>query len=272
MWSDFINRHRRIRAESRQLREIPHSPVQLESLRPVTPPDLAAILVSPATHAEWSQTESYLNDVCQIGDRKNFGVNPGDRRALWYLVKGFGARSVLEIGTHVGASTFYLAAALKTLNGEGAPRLVTVDIGDVNDAVSGDWKKCGLANSPRDRIREIGCESLVTFVKNSSLQYLANCKDRFDLVFLDGENTAANVYQEVSLASTVLKNGLVLLHDYFPRNRPLWPTNFPRVGPYLALSRVRKENPQLKVLPLGELPWPTKLGTSKTTLALVTRS
>jgi len=272
VFDEFINRRRRIRAETRQLREIPRLLIQLESLRSLTPDDLAATLDCAATHREWSHAESYLNDVCQIEDRKTFGVNPGDRRALWYLVKGFAARSVLEIGTHVGASTVYIAAALKTFDGADSPRLVTVDIEDVNDEVSGEWRKRGLANSPREMIRTAGCRDLVTFVRNSSLQYLAGCTDCFDLVFLDGENTAANVYQEMSLASKVLnKDGLILLHDYFPKNRALWTGNSPRVGPYIALSRVRKEDPQIKVTPLGELPWPTKLGTRKTTLALVTR-
>jgi Methyltransferase domain len=117
-----------------------------------------------------------------------------------------------------------------------------------------------------------GCGYLVTLVKNSLLQCLAGCTDCFDLVFLDGENTAANVYQEMSLALKVLnKDGVILLHDYFPKNRALSAGNSPRVGPYIPLSRVRKKSPQIKVISLGELPWPTKLGTSKTTLALVMR-
>lgn len=269
---EILNRRRRIRAESRQLRGIPRLPIHSESLRPVTTKALAATLDCAATHEEWSQTEQLLHEACQIEDLKTDGVNPGDRRALWYLVKGFVPRSVLEVGTNVGASTFYLAAALKTFAGKDSQSLVTVDIEDVNNEVSGEWKKRGLANSPSGLIRSIGCGDLVTFVNASSLAYLEGCRRSFDLVFLDGDHTASTVYQEISLVLDLLnKDGVILLHDYFPKNRPLWNGNLPRVGPYIALRRVRKENTRIKVIPLGELPWPTKLGTHRTTLALVTR-
>ena len=40
------------------------------------------------------------------------GVNPGDRRALYYLVHALRPQSLLEVGTHIGASTVFLAEAL----------------------------------------------------------------------------------------------------------------------------------------------------------------
>ena len=63
---------------------------------------------------------------------KTGGVNPGDRRALYYLVRGLGLKQVLEIGTF--------------------------------------------------------------------LTYLDECDESFDLIFLDGDHTAAMVYQEVPRA------------------------------------------------------------------------
>jgi predicted O-methyltransferase YrrM len=48
-------------------------------------------------------------------------------------------RKVLEVGTHIGASTIYIAAALKRLNEGG--KLTTVDIIDVNHPEQGSWKK-----------------------------------------------------------------------------------------------------------------------------------
>ena len=271
--AELINRRRRIRDETRKLKEISRLPIEPDALRCVTRRELADRLDCAETHGEWSQAETGLQSACQIEDLKTDGVNPGDRRALWYLVKSFGARSVLEIGTNVGASTFYLATALKSSAGADNARLVTVDIEDVNHEATGEWKRRGLLSSPREMIRKIGGREFVTFVHKTSLQYLDGCSETFDVIFLDGDHTAATVYQEVSLSLKLLNHdGIILLHDYFPRNRPLWKGNLPRVGPYVALSRVRKENPQISVLPLNELPWPTKLGTQKTTLALVTRN
>ena len=63
----------------------------------------------------------------------------------------------------------------------------------------------------------------VTFVTNSSLTYLDECDESFDLIFLDGDHSAAMVYQEVPRALRRLREpGLLLLHDFFPNNRPLW--------------------------------------------------
>jgi len=61
-----------------------------EALWNSTPRELRAL---PIPHAAW-------------------GVNPGDRRALFHLVQGLRPSSVLEVGTHIGASTVHLAAAL----------------------------------------------------------------------------------------------------------------------------------------------------------------
>jgi hypothetical protein len=40
-------------------------------------------------------------------------------------------------------------------------------------------------------------------------------------------------------------------------------------GPFLAIERFKEEGAPLTVLPLGELPWPTKLGSNTTSLALL---
>jgi hypothetical protein len=80
------------------------------------------------------------------------------------------------------------------------------------------------------------------------------------------------VYQEVSAALSLLKtDGVILLHDYYPGANPLYPDNATIGGPFHALERIRKENPAIDVLPLGDLPWPTKLGKNVTSLALVAR-
>ena len=37
------------------------------------------------------------------------GVNEGDRRAIYYLIRHFKPNTVLEVGTHIGASTVHIA-------------------------------------------------------------------------------------------------------------------------------------------------------------------
>ena len=64
---------------------------------------------------------------------------------------------------------------------------------------------------------------------------------------------------------------VILLHDFYPEAKPLYPDNNTISGPYLAMERVKKENPNITVTPLGDLPWPTKQGVNMTSLAIVSK-
>lgn len=255
------------------LRHVPSLACATGSLRPSSAAELATTLSRIDLRQEWLKIEADLARACPIEDGRTGGVNPGDRRALWYLIRSLGVRSVLEIGTHVGASTVYLAAALRANAAHDLsvrPRLVTVDVREVNSPTDGYWRTYGLRSSPEQMLEKIEARDFVRFATACSLTYLESCEERFDLVFLDGDHHAAVVYQELPRAFAVLDSpGVVLLHDYFPRNRPLWRDGLSIPGPYLAMKRLKRERAPLDVLPLGELPWATKQGSRRTSLALV---
>jgi predicted O-methyltransferase YrrM len=175
--------------------------------------------------------------------------------------------NVLEIGSHVGASTLHIAAGLKQ---NGAGDLTTVDIEDVN-APDGYWKHLRLVRSPADAISEIGMTSRVKFKTMPSITALAE-PSSYDFIFLDGDHAAATVYVELQLALRRLRpNGMILLHDYFPDAKPLWNNNQVIHGPFLACSRMKREGAAFNIIPLGALPWPTKLGSNVTSLAIIAR-
>ena len=216
---------------------------------------------------EWERVANQLARICDIQDGQTVGVNPGDRRALYYLVQRFRPSSVLEIGTHVGASTCHMVAAMT----EGS--VVTVDRSDVNDPLEGYWKKSGLRLSPRQMMERLGCQAAVSFVKSDSIDVLENPGRCFDLIFLDGDHSAATVYKEIPLALKALaKRGLIILHDYFPKNKPLWSNGSCVHGPHLAVKRLQSEGAPIRVFPLGALPWPTKQGSNVTSLAVLAGS
>jgi predicted O-methyltransferase YrrM len=271
----YFERRRYIHSEKESLDQISPLTCNGESLRTVTKQDLAKMFNANEIRQEWTLAELELRSACQIKDGTTGGVNPGDRRAVWYLVKALRATSVLEIGTHVGASTVHIASALKNLQQrEPHPtrHMITVDREDVNSAASGAWVKYGLPKSPAEMIKAIQCEHLVNFVTEPSLKLLDRCQDEFDLIFLDGDHSAATVYEEVPRALKLLKlNGVILLHDYFPKNRPLWNNGSLIPGPYLGTERLRSEGAEIKVIPLGQLPWPTKLESRITSLAILSR-
>ena len=233
--------------------------------------DLSAALKRSDLDDEWQAVAARIAEL-KITSRAG-GVNPGDRRALYYLVKHLRPRNVLEVGTHVGASTVHLAAALATLRAATPAErheLTTVDIVDVNDPATKPWIALGSAHSPAAMIDRLGYTNYVHFRTQSSLDYLAACDQRFDLIFLDGFHTATHVLREIPAALAKLApGGYVLLHDYYPDQEPLWSDGHVERGPYLAAERLRRDGAAIEVLPFGALPWPTKAGSNVTSLALL---
>jgi predicted O-methyltransferase YrrM len=110
------------------------------------------------------------------------------------------------------------------------------------------------------------------FVVARSLDYFAACRERFDLVFLDGDHGARTVYREIAAALAVLApGGAILLHDLFPAGAAYGPDGSEIPGPRLALERLRAEGAPLLAVPLAPLPWPTLRPDGATSLALLLR-
>ena len=218
---------------------------------------------------EWDVAREAIGEVFEYVN-KGDALNPGDRRALWYLIRRFQPRSVLEIGTHIGGSTLHIAMALRGCRGPA--RLVTVDRFHVNDDDTRPWLRHGAAMSPKDMLARLDCAGVVEFACAMSLDYLSGRNEEFDFIFLDGSHSANIVYQEIPLALKALRpGGHVLLHDYFPSLKPLWSNGMVIPGPYLAIERLRREGAALLAVPLGALPWATKLDSNVTSLALLAR-
>jgi predicted O-methyltransferase YrrM len=259
---------RRDHLELKALGRIPCDPAALSTA--IGADQLHQMVVSRRIDQEWPAVEPELSSfrITESAD----GVNPGDRRAIFYLLRELGVKSALEIGTHVGASTVYTVAALtrnRATDHEESARLTTVDITDVNDE-QGPWKKRNSTHSPREMISSMGAASWVRFVTAASLDYFRQCTESFDFIFLDGDHTARTVYQEIPAALRLLNpGGVVLLHDYFPMARPLWSNGVVIPGPWIATERLRSEGTRIRVLPFGELPWPTKENSRVSSLALL---
>ena len=233
--------------------------------------DLGGILTDPGLAASWATAAARIRE---LGISDEAGMNPGDRRALYYLVQHLRPGRVLEIGTQAGASTVHLAAGLAdAYPGSAEPRLLTVDIKDVNDSEGAAWRAFRLRQSPRDAMRRLGYDYLVRFQVGRSLEVLREPGESYDLIFLDGDHRLKTVVAEIPAALRRLRpGGFLLLHDYFPDLRPLWPDGKVIQGPQLAVRRLQRAGWPIEARPLGALPWPTKLGTSMTSLARLGRA
>ncbi|MEE2639666.1 MAG: class I SAM-dependent methyltransferase [Planctomycetota bacterium] len=257
--------------DRRSLAAVPSQDCPVECLWKRSADELAALFRDPVADHAWQQVAQQLEGF-EIPDMTG-GVNPGDRRAIFYLVRTTGALTVLEVGTHIGASTCHLAAAIGQTVSElsaSGPRLVSVDVEAINDPERRPWRQYGAPYSPEELVTKLGCSEFVSFRQEKSLEYLASGEQMFDVIFLDGDHSAQTTYQEIPLALSRLKpGGVILLHDYFPGGQPLWSNGVAISGPYLAVERLKREGALLDVIPLGELPWPTKLGSRKTSLAVL---
>jgi predicted O-methyltransferase YrrM len=239
----------------------------------VTDTELNGLFQSEDLAHEWRAVDEEIADqhISKTGD----AVNPGDRRAIYYLVRQLKPVAVLEIGTHLGGSTVHIAAALRR-NQHDDPgrtyRMTTVDITNVNDPHRRPWLEYGSRHSPAEMVKRLNLTDSVSFVTRDSLEYLSASRERYDLIFLDGDHAPRAVYREIPAALNLLEdNGAILLHDYFPMLAPLWRDGAVIQGPWLAVERLRSEGAPVKAIPLGELPWRTKLGSGKTSLALLVR-
>lgn len=192
------------------------------------------------------------------------------------MIRGLKCRNVLEIGTHIGASTTYTARALKANYDDDneIAQLTTVDIEDVNSQTDGAYQRVGQGRSPRELLESIKCENIVNFVEDNAEDCLKNgaTKEEYDLILLDGSHAAASVYREIPLALKRLRQGgFILLHDFYPNCQPLWKNSAVIRGPFNAVARHIEEGASFRAIPLGELRWPTKKSSNITSLAVLAR-
>jgi predicted O-methyltransferase YrrM len=229
--------------------------------------DVAVIMNDRAISEAFAEDHASLASIYG-GHEIPGGVNPGDRRALYHLIAHFKPARILEIGTHVGASTLHIASAIRRFVEGGT--LTTVDILDVNGP-KGAWKSLGLPFAPAGYLSRLGLDGIVSFINRPALNALQG-GPQYDFIFLDGDHSPTAVYREISASLGILNpNGVILLHDFYPGGKPLTPDGGAIRGPSMAADRISLEVDDVAFLPLGNLPWTTKAGGNATSLALVAR-
>src|SRR3954463_5653585 len=100
-----------LREERAQLSQVPPMTLDSRNLRTLTKREIDQVFLSRSVDGEWPELSAEIDRIAVIEDMTTPGVNPGDRRALYYLLRALRPRSVLEIGTSVGASTIHIAGA-----------------------------------------------------------------------------------------------------------------------------------------------------------------
>lgn len=273
--TDTINRQNYLLDEFISLANVRTNKLDGSSLGAFDSSGFASYIRGTSADSQWKNARPRLAEL-ELPEMSG-GVNPGDQRLIFHLCHYLKPTRALEIGTHIGASTAHFAIALNGLDAAQS-HLDTVDIKDVNCPVSHPWRAFRAKRSPREMVDALGCEKLVQFHVQDATTFLESHDAKYNLIFLDGDHSAVAVYEEVRLALSRLENGgVILLHDYFPGLRPLWAGGEAAgmmhidviPGVFLAIQRLINEGLRCHITPFGSLPWPTKLGSNVTSLALL---
>lgn len=261
---EAIKRPVRNYLDRRRLKEQPRLDFRTADLRVFSESAISAAMNDPVISAAFAKDSAAIAGATGKAGEISGGVNPGDRRALYHIVAYFRPMSVLEIGTHVGASTLAMAMAMRRFGGT----LTTADIQDVNRP-AGPWASEGLLASPLEIAASLGLG--VKFITSPATRALKT-SNRYDMIFLDGDHSASAVYCEIHAALGSLNpSGFIMLHDFYPGRMAITPDGAVIDGPALAAERIKSETDMLDFFPLGRLPWQTKGGGDVTSLAIVAR-
>ncbi len=219
----------------------------------------------------WERAQAAIGAV--LGDAPPEHAIAGEsRRTLYNLIRRWQPAAVLEIGTNRGISTLHAALAMQAYrngsgNGARPPRLVTLDLFDVNNPPPAVAKRYHIATPPREWLARLDCADLVEFAVARSTGYLHGRQAQFDFILMDHAPPADVAYQDIVLAIRALRpGGQLLLNNYFPNGKPLRPGQRVIPGPYLAIRRLQREGAGITALPS-----PAADGSRLTRLALLAR-
>lgn len=130
-------------------------------------------------------------------------------------------RVVVEVGSFVGASTLWIAGALREVGGQ----LHAFD--DFGPVAAGPWRDAGFEGDRlelvRARVARAGLEDLVSFHPGDSATRLVGMREHLralggvDVAFIDGDHGIAGATRDFWAVEPVLNTGgYVLLHDTIP--------------------------------------------------------
>jgi len=193
------------------------------------------------------------------------GINPGDQLFIRNFIVDNSIKTVLEIGTHLGASGL---AILDGLDLTGGICFHTVDVLDVNSTSTKKYDKYKPEILPKDIFNKF--KTPTTFFSKGSDVFFAENKRKYDLIFVDGAHSKALAKKDIwNALKAVAVNGHIILHDYFPEGKPIWEGKIAIMGVYEAVEELIAEGVLIDVFPLNELAYETKCGGKKTSLALL---
>ena len=177
----------------------------------------------------WTEEEEQLLKGLEETQKQFWNIDRGTANFLNMLIKLYGAKSGLEIGTSNGYSGIWLSKALK----ENGGTLTTIEY----------YEKRIIPAKENFKICKV--DDVITVKQGSALEVLETLENQYDFVFIDANKREYVKYFEV-LHPLVKKNGIIAADNIL--------SHAEKVQPYVeAISNHPDYQTQLIPFPAGLL-------------------
>ena len=150
---------------------------------------------------------------------KTFGLDYYDPKLSWHyhlfagLSNNANYQNILEIGTHLGKFTNFISKVFKS------SKIYTIDLNQKDPLfINSENRESEISRNNFLKERSINLnEENINFIEMNSLDLLKHFdKNKFDIIWLDGDHTTPQVSMDVLSAYHLLKkNGILITDDLY---------------------------------------------------------
>ncbi len=158
----------------------------------------------------------------------------------------------LQIGAYTGDASVWIAENIFINSG-----CILIDVDTWRGSEEGIHKTFDWNDIEATYDKKVKRYKNVIKNKTTSGEYLLNCSESFDFIYIDGDHKADSVYKDASLAFPLLKQGGIMAFDDY-----LWhhDTNNPELEPKPGVDSFLKEfGGFIKILNIDYQVWIEKL-------------
>ncbi len=197
----------------------------------------------------WSTT---LVRMYQEGFACPGSVSPEQGELLWTMVRNLSPKNIVEIGSYIGISTIWMAAALEQLGGTGMTHGI-----DKFEPITPDPRyHSRLLREPlefaQSCVNSAQLSHRVKFHRGDSKDIGRNIRevveDDIDLLFIDGDHTVAGCLSDFLIYTPhVAVGGYIIIHDIYPEYSDT-------DGPRYVIDHVVKHVPWFDIVEINTNP------------------
>jgi hypothetical protein len=158
----------------------------------------------------------------------------------------------LQIGAYTGDASLWLLKNILINNSS-----ILIDVDTWQGSEEGIHKKFDWSDVESTYDKKVSDYTNIIKYKTTSTEYLSNCLERFDFIYIDGDHTADGVYSDAILSFPLLKDkGIMAFDDYLWHHESNNPILEPKNGIDKFLS---EQKDSINTLHMGYQVWIEKV-------------